>query len=171
MPLSWNIPSCEWMCVSPSLSLQADVLTFHTFPLMCFTTIWKQYKELSEKRKVWRGGEGEESRKSGRSVKNGKVRETCEEKVMLLFGQALLRVIKKGSMQTNSRSDLMEGGGGGEMADYWLNGRIKAVKGLRDAVCVAWTGPGWACDVMMEILHSLKTSLLTFSSAGPLNQS
>lgn len=56
---------------------------------------------------------------------------------------------------------------GGERADYWLNGRMEAVKGFRDTVCVVWTGAGRTCGVMMEILHSLKTSPLTFSSTGP----
>lgn len=44
---------------------------------------------------------------------------------------------------------------------------MEAVKGFRDTVCVVWTGAGRTCGVMMEILHSLKTSPLTFSSTGP----
>lgn len=52
-------------------------------------------------------------------------------------------------------------------ADYWLKGRIKAVRSFRDTVCVVWTGPSGACGTMMEILHSLKTSPLIFSSSSP----
>lgn len=89
-------------------------------------------------------------------MENDREGNTREARAAPLFGEAMLRVSKKGSTQTNS--SLVEGEGGEEEG---------ARLSFRDAVCVVWTGPGAACGVMTEILHSLKTSPLTFSSAGP----